>query len=233
MPKCMRCKAEIDGVLLNGHRYGCLCDKCEKEEDSMKAQQGILDRITCRVSSGLLSQAIFNAGYDKCAKKGEEWPQIRQWINGTDRSIYIHGRNGVGKTFAARCVLVECLSRPQIVTCSEVTAMKLVQLWRAFGDRTGIQNVMRQSVILIDDIDKVDATQNANMLALFDAVNYAYERGSRFLVTSNLDKEKLTRLFRQSCAFNESTCIGLLDRLNPCADYFMQGQSRRRKGNND
>lgn len=231
MPICPRCKGETEGIEINGSRYGCYCEKCTLEIQDLSEKTKVIDRITRCIESGFLPRAILDAGWDRCEKGGAEWPEITQWLTGKSRSLYIHGKNGVGKTFAARCILKEALSKEQPITCAEITAAKIVRMVRSFETAKKAQEIMSHRIILIDDVDKLDVSQNPNMLALFDAVNYAWGNGARFIVTSNLDKEGLTRLFKQSCAWNESTCIGLLDRLNPCETYHMQGVSRRRKQN--
>lgn len=150
---------------------------------------------------------------------------------------WFYGPPGTGKTHLAAGVMLRCVDRAVPATFTTATGL-LDRLKYSYdknnrlrgGEYDVIEWLSRVSVLVLDDIDKVEFTDRSKWAAqrIYALINRRYERRRPLIVTSNLSPAELALHWR-SAGLDELIGTAILDRMREMCGRFVkvEGQSYR------
>jgi len=162
----------------------------------------------------------------------DQWVSIREHARTNEAlfasNLWLCGNAGVGKTYAARCLLNRAIGFGFSVY--EVTGRELLQLGTSFSDsdKKKFKDIGYASFVLVDDIDKAVYNERS-VLALFEFLNTS-DGQSVVASTANMGRDDFVKhLIKPNTGGNASTVDSIDSRLNPLAEYVFEGEDLRLK----
>lgn len=126
----------------------------------------------------------FSLALDKLQQWSEKFPDVKQ------KSIFISGQTGTGKTFLSRCVIKKLLEREFFVLYT--TAFSLNQQFLSYiKDETALEDVLGCDLLVIDDLGTEPILNNVTLNYLYLTLNERAARGRSTLINSNLGPEEI------------------------------------------
>lgn len=239
-PKCSVCDDPIK------HPPEWMCRPCQVADEAAEEQRVLGMLVRHSRDAKLITDETVHLSFDASqadieARNREAWLTVRMWhTRGKRANLFIHGIPGVGKTFLARCCLVESLrtyvKRGQVgaegptsgpYVC-EATSVEICYNGLRFGQEAKFRTWCRARVMLVDDIDKAHMTE-FTFQAFWELVNARSQSGRRTIYTSNIDRAEYSRRLIKSAGSVERA-QALVDRMKPCLTIEMAGTSNRPQG---
>lgn len=152
-------------------------------------------------------------------------PEIQEFLESADISLFLSGDYGTGKTHLARCLLNRAISRGWYVC--EAKAVDFAKAGRMKFGQDNILEMMRNSrLILIDDLDK--ATWDAPALqALWSIIDARYDAKRKTILTSNITPADCRITITQDAPGFEGTVLSMFQRFKPTKFLEFVGMSLR------
>ena len=157
------------------------------------------------------------------------WVGVCGFISSADRSAYLHGPSGTGKTFAAQCLVSELqASAPRIQELEShahkacmITAPEFVRTMRLFQPGDVLPRWKKAVLWVLDDIDKAN-WKPEDMRSLWEILD---ARMSPYYLTSYTDHPSLpntaithkTPMLRKTVITGNVPIDALQEFLNKCA----------------
>ncbi|MCP4539848.1 MAG: ATP-binding protein [Chloroflexi bacterium] len=152
------------------------------------------------------------------------WDAARNWQYAWG-SIWVHGPNGVGKTFVARCMGNVALEEGR--KAIEVKASYLSRTANDFRKSDMHKKLCEYPFLLLDDADKAE-WKEAGARLLFEILDCRYEKRLCTVVTSNHTQAAFIGQLQAACPGNDSIATGIEDRLKPLRlELGFEGKSVR------
>ncbi len=202
-------------------------DLCWYEIEHSKVVE---ERINAAKATGLISPKFgvqtFKASDRAIVERNRNaWIKAFLWVAGDYRAMYVWGTPGTGKTYLARCVAFEYITRRDASVC-EVTAYQMLKQAVKFEPGAFVKTIERCGLLIIDDIDKV-AWNQTGLSFLWSLLNARYENGGRTIITSNVPAKNFRELFTNVDGANLSVVEATLQRLHKILTIEITGGSAR------
>jgi len=228
---CLRCKKEI--TIFIGKKY---CDECiailEREQKRKELLERATDRIRDAKNADMLRLGTTRCTFAKSDKTIEQmnpqaWQRAHEW-KGED-NVFAYGDVGVGKSYLCRCLLMRAALYGSI---GELSARRLFKVSARFDEGRGLyQRACRIGTLLLDDIDKVQLTEDG-MAALWELFDERNGGNKVTLITTNVTPSDLKARWLERVA-NKSLVDATLNRLQPnLLVLHMTGTTLRRRAEN-
>lgn len=234
--ECADCKTPLSVTadptgLVRPERFAILCDTCVAARDvdrhAEEQRQALRRRFARAVASGVVSEETRAATFrsldaDICERNAEAWDQAHRWtVKG--HNLYLYGTPGTGKTLLARCLLRRAFTQGYDI--AETNGRRLMKIAARFDEGRGMFRTWeRADVLLLDDLDKVQATADG-VSALWELLDTRCNGGRRTLVTANVPLSELVQQLGRTAA--PATVAAAMDRLSPLTAIKMAGESAR------
>jgi len=168
------------------------------------------------------------AGADRGGRRGQYLDMLRDsaWATGA-RGIYVHGDNGVGKSYGTHCLVTHLAQ--QLTRVQWVTSVGIVQSARRGMDEGArhedpLRRYTSAQVLVIDDLGKESLASDWGREQLFGVIDSRVNDGAPMVITSNWGPDNLAR------RLGENYGAAIVDRLLGSCDLIeLAGESLRRR----
>lgn len=148
-----------------------------------------------------------------------------------ERSLYLFGECGTGKTFLAAIIAQEFIMDYKSVVFGDVPAL-MEELKRTFDSKGGdsSQDVLDRykncDLLILDDIGAGQITE-WNVGILYQIINDRYTGGKPMVITSNFDLDGLEARLKSKDSFSATRIVSRISGL--CEIGFLGNTDRRRQ----
>lgn len=218
--------AVIRAVGQNVYCIRCINQLQEASADARRAMRA--DNLTRRtyrdgLIPGIARDMRFSGSKPEIEATNETiWDVLRAYP--LEKNIWLCGDPGVGKTYAARCVLNQYLDQGR--SAAEVSAHRLDEIGRGWKPEQELQPYARVAVLLIEDIDK-PRWHAEGVSALWRLCDMRATAKLRLIVTANKDKADAEPQLLAAAKDNDTVVYTLWERMRPIRMMRMGGQSLR------
>jgi DNA replication protein DnaC len=198
---------------------------------AMQSKKRISESIKDLVSSRRISPRFGESRFDVASteiidKNVEAWERCEAWLDSDFTGLYLWGKPGTGKTYAARCILYHAMAE-LTATPMEVTAYDLIARASQNWDNADyLRRAETSRFLLIDDIDKVD-WRPKDLSYLWALLNTRAENLARTIITTNVSPQNFRDVFSTAGIGNDSKVEATLQRLHPIDTVEFVGGSIR------
>ena len=209
------------------------CDDCVKRFEDHSVRLEVSIRQANLIAVGLVPMAWVWYGWAHDSNQNIEhiqqdrWNEARLWAP-RDGNLYMSGPSGVGKTFAAACILTGLVDGGP-VSVAVVTGLQLAHYGSSYGHEDALEQWRSVDVLLIDDIDK--GNWNPRTLPVMHYVFDGRATGKHpTIITSNIPPYGFLVMLNEAAPdYNKSYVDAIAGRLNPCTKIAFGGESLRGK----
>lgn len=138
--------------------------------------------------------------FKQTAARMEKYCEIFDpYIINTNRSVYLYGEPGTGKSHLVCCIVNKLKEEYNAVVYLTVNDLfkEVKNYWNSTEDKNFVENTLKEcDLLILDDIGtekflKSDNTEAYIQTLLFDIINYRYEHNKPMFYTSNLSISEL------------------------------------------
>lgn len=214
---CEQCGQPISKpVLINEKEYmvpvQCKCRKDKLEKEMIKEQLAYKnEKLRNFFFSSLEDRGLKQYTFDNW-DHGNANGKLYSLVDGYCRNykamlqdgkgLYIHGRTGNGKTYAASCIAHDL--RMKDVTVLFITAVDLISRIKQTFDKDIkdnedllIRSLGYADFLIIDDLGRENVSEWSKSI-IFQIVDNRVRKKLPLIITSNLDEEELQKLYGQA-----------------------------------
>lgn len=220
--------AKLQALFERMSRQSQLCPTCSADAKAYDRENELSEIVGRRANLGVLPRDIrshrlelSNVEFEK--QNAEAWRIVRSKypILVKQRSIAFEGPPGVGKTWAAHCLLNSRLDRGESI--ASISTLDVL-------DGREVGRFARSSWLHLDDFDKVEWTQK-KCLRLFHLLNGVVDNHGYVVLCLNGSLEAVYEAQKRAYKGKWETVRALFDRLAPCRREPMSGENLRTVAN--
>jgi len=207
-----------------------LCDRCmhkmEEAHNRGETSAAVKAHIEHIYGRGLLPSDARDQTFEKSIPSYEQanpdsWQICRAWTF-SNSNLWMMGPTGLGKTFAARCIMNRVMS--ERATVAEISALEIIKMSRQFKAMDLVVPYVRSRLLCVEDIDKGVWNQEA-----LDLLWYIIDRRGKYqrlIITSNNKPAEVKAVWSNNTK-NASTLETLFRRLTPMGRVEFEGDYRK------
>lgn len=226
--RCVRCGIQVSAPVLTDSAAGLnnvpvTCNACAERLDTEWKEKELMEKIGIQrsryIELGVLQPETLRCTFDSSNPAAEEenvgvWRRLRvPEVLATNHFLF--GPTGVGKTYAARCVLNATMARGK--TAAEMSARRFLLLASQYGKEAQLRALHRADVLLLDDIDKADFGRRDTLQALWELFDQRQSQCT--IITANVAPKDLKVILQRFAGENSSLVDATLERFGARCQY--------------